>query len=137
MLLKISKTIGIISKSRFFLSSKSLLSLHYSLVYPYLNYCNIVWASTYPCNLNRLFLLQKRMVRIICGAEHLAHSAPLFHKLNILDIFNINAFLIPCFLYSYHNHLLPDTFSRQYLHYEPTNAHVLYAQCHKLSSTSL
>ena len=33
---KISKTIGIISKSRFYLSRKSLLSLYYTLVYPYL-----------------------------------------------------------------------------------------------------
>ena len=60
---KISKTIGIMSKSRFYLSRKSLLSLYYTLVYPYLNYCNIVWTSNYPSNLNRLFLLQKRIVR--------------------------------------------------------------------------
>ena len=33
---KISKTIGIISKSRFYLSRKSLLSLYYTLVYLYL-----------------------------------------------------------------------------------------------------
>ena len=51
---KVSKTIGIISKARFFLSSKSLLSLYYTLVYPYLNYCNIAWCSTYPSNLNRI-----------------------------------------------------------------------------------
>ena len=43
---KVSKTIGIISKARFLLSSKSLLSLYYTLVYPYLNYCNIAWCST-------------------------------------------------------------------------------------------
>lgn len=43
---KISKlvTSGIISKSRFYLSRKSLLSLYYTLVYPSLNYCNIVWS---------------------------------------------------------------------------------------------
>ena len=51
---KVSKTIGIIGKARFFLSSKSLLSLYYTLVYPYLNYCNITWCSTYPSNLNRI-----------------------------------------------------------------------------------
>lgn len=69
---KISKTIGIMSKSRFYLSRKSLLSLYYTLVYPYLNYCNIIWSSNYPSNLNKLLLLQKRIVRIICGAEYLA-----------------------------------------------------------------
>ena len=39
---KVSKTMEIISKARFFLSSKSLLPLYYTLVYPYLNYSNIV-----------------------------------------------------------------------------------------------
>ena len=107
---KISKTIGIISKSRFYLSRKSLLSLYYTLVYPYLNYCNIVWSSNYPSNLNRLLLLQKRIVRIIGGVDYFAHTGPLFYSLNILDIFNINAFFVACFMYSYHNHFLPNTF---------------------------
>ena len=59
---KVSKAIGIISKARFFLPSKSLLSLYYTLVYPYLNYCKIAWCSTYPSNLNRILYLQKRIV---------------------------------------------------------------------------
>ena len=65
---KLSKTIGIISKSCFFISSKSLLTLYHTQVYPCLSYCNIVWSSTYPSNLNRIFLLQNRIVRIISGA---------------------------------------------------------------------
>ena len=72
---KVSKAIGIISKARFFLSSKSLLSLYYTLVYPYLNYCNIAWCSTYPSNSNRILYLQKRIVWIICGVEYLTHTA--------------------------------------------------------------
>ena len=88
------KTIGIISKAVFFLSSKSLLFLYYTLVYQYLNYWNIAWCSTYPSNSNSLLYLRKRIVRIIGGAEYLAHTAPLFRTLNTLDIFNINAFFV-------------------------------------------
>ena len=44
---KISRSIGIISKSRFFISQTSLFMLYYSLVYPYLYYGNIIWGSTY------------------------------------------------------------------------------------------
>ena len=112
---KVSKTKGIISKARFFLSSKSLLSLSKTLVYPYLNYCNTAWCSTYPSNLNRILYLQKRIVRIICGTEFLAHTAPLFRTLKILDIFNINAFFVACFMYSYHNNLLPHTFNTTFV----------------------
>ena len=62
---KISKSIGIIRKSSFFLLKQSLFTLYYSLVYPYLQYCNIVRASTYASNLFRLVVLQKRIVRIM------------------------------------------------------------------------
>ena len=117
---KVSKTIGIISKARFFLSSKSLLSLSKTLVYPYLNYRNIAWCSTYPSNLNRILNLQKRIVRIICGTEFLAHTAPRFRTLKIRDIFNINTFLVAGFMYSYHNNLLPHTFNITFV----TNRHV-------------
>ena len=112
---KVSKPIGIISKACFFLSSKSLLSLYYTLVYSYPNYCNIAWCLTYPSKLNRILYLQKRIVRIICGAEYLAHTAPLFRTLKVLDIFNINAFFVACFMYSYHNNLLPHTFNTTFV----------------------
>ena len=68
-------------------------------------------AETYPFELNRILYLQKRIVRIICGTGYLAHTAPLFRTLKILDIFNINAFFVACFMYSYHNNLLPHTFN--------------------------
>ena len=44
---KVSKTIGIISKARFFLSSKSLLSLYYTLVYPYLSLRSMAVLSSW------------------------------------------------------------------------------------------
>ena len=103
------------SKARFFLYSKSLLTLYYTLVYQYLNNRNIAWCSTYPSNLNRILYLQKRIVRIICGAEYLAHTAPLLRTLKILDIFKINAFFVACLMYSYHNNLLPDTFNTTFV----------------------
>ena len=42
---KISKSIGIIYNSSFYLPKSSLRSLYYSLVYPYLIYCVSVWGS--------------------------------------------------------------------------------------------
>ena len=44
---KMSKSIGIIiSRASFYLSTRTKISLHCSLVYPYLTYCNIAWSST-------------------------------------------------------------------------------------------
>ena len=53
---KIAKSVGIIYQSRYLLSSATKLSLYYTLIYPYLTYCNIVWSSTYVTNLNRIHL---------------------------------------------------------------------------------
>ena len=57
---KISKSVGLLYKAKYYLPSKSLLTLYYALVYPYLTYCNLIWASTYVTNLQRIYLLQKR-----------------------------------------------------------------------------
>ena len=86
---KISKSVGLLYKSRFFLTQKSKISLYYSLVYPYIQYCNIIWSSTYPSSLNRILLLQKRIIRIVANADYLSHTKPLFKNLKILDIFNL------------------------------------------------
>ena len=73
----ISKSIGVIARSHFVLSTKTKLSLYYSLIYPYINYCNIIWSSTYVTSLNRIWLLQKRIVRVMTNSDYCAHSAPL------------------------------------------------------------
>ena len=90
-------------------------SLYYTLIYPYLTYCTTVWSSTYVTNLNRIFLLQKRAVRIITNADFRAHSEPLFFRLKILDIYNINSFYTAQFMFSYYHQLLPPLFSNLFV----------------------
>ena len=108
---QIAKSVGIIFRSRFHLSSRTKLALYYSLIYPYITYCNSTWSSTYVSALNRIFYLQKRAVRAITNSDYRAHSAPLFAKLGIMDIFQINSFQISKFMFYYHNQLLPSMFS--------------------------
>ena len=105
----------IIAKARFYLSSQTLMTLYYSLVYPFLTYCNVAWSSTYCSNLNCIYLLQKRLVRLITKAHYLANTAPLFSQLKVLDIFSINSFSVATFMYSYHNNLLPSSFHDLFL----------------------
>ena len=98
--LNISKSIGIIYRSRFFLSSKSKLALYYSLVYPCLSYCKITWASTYVTN----------AVRVLTNSDFRAHSAPLFLHLKILAVFKVNEFHVAKFMFCYHHQILPPLF---------------------------
>ncbi len=46
---KISKAIGVIYRNRFTLSSNTKLSLYYTLIYPYLTYCNTVCMVFHLC----------------------------------------------------------------------------------------
>ena len=104
---KISKSIGIIYRSRSELSTKTKLSLCYTLFYPYLSYCNIVWSSTYVTSLNRILLLQKRALRAITNSDYRAHSVPLFIQLKFLHIYKVNSFHIAKFTFLYNQRLLP------------------------------
>ena len=50
---KIAKNTGIIARTAHILPPSIRLKLYYSLIYPYLAYCNLVWASTYTTRLKR------------------------------------------------------------------------------------
>ena len=89
---KISKTIGIFFKIRYLVPYKVLLSLYYSLIYPYLIYCLLVWGGTFKTHLADILILQKKVVRIITNSNYFAHTDPLFHSTGILKIGDLYEF---------------------------------------------
>ena len=106
---------GVICKSSVCLPVTSLRTLYYSLVYPYLVYCASVWASTYPTNLNRLVLLQKKIIRIISKKPFDAHTDPIFKSLQIMKLSEIYFFQVGKFMFSYKIGLLPNVFKEMLL----------------------
>ena len=79
---KVSKSVGIIYKSSFYLNKTSLCTLYCSLVYPYLHYCATVWDSSYQSNFKRLINLQKRVIRIVSRSSFDAHANLIFKLTN-------------------------------------------------------
>ena len=59
---KVRKSIGIILPVRHHLPRHILLSLYRTLIHPYFEYCNIVWAVNKSCVLDKLFICQKRQL---------------------------------------------------------------------------
>ena len=96
---KISKSIGILYKLRNVVPNYILLNLYHSLVYPYLIYCNVIWGNSFNSILNPLFILQKRVIRIINGESFLAHTNVLFHKCNILKLGDLSNMCMSIFVY--------------------------------------
>ena len=84
--LKLSKTVGILSKVRCYVSKHILVMLYYSLIYPFLTYGVHVWGLTFPTFLTQLFIIQNRAIRIISFPEPKSHSEPLFKSLNLLKL---------------------------------------------------
>ena len=49
-------------------------------------HCAEAWGSIYVITIYCLDLLQKRVIRLICGAKILDHTNILFHNVHILQI---------------------------------------------------
>jgi len=120
---KVAKNIGILARVSYLLPSRVLHTLYYSLVYPYLTYCNIAWASNYSSRLNRLSILQRRVVRIIAGRSLITNTASRFSMLRILNIPQINKLQICEFMYRFANKSLPPIFSRYFSKISDTHSH--------------
>ena len=75
---KVSRGIGILNKCKKYFNSATLLTLYYSFIYPYFNYCNCIWGNTCKTYLLPLIKLQKMALRIIGGAERRAHTEDIF-----------------------------------------------------------
>jgi hypothetical protein len=91
---KLSKQIGILYRLRPYVPQDVMQKLYYSLVYPYLIYCNLVWGGTHGAHLSPLVVLQKKIVRIITGEGYLAHTDPLFFRTGILKLADIHTYIL-------------------------------------------
>lgn len=103
----VSKYNGIIRKVRPFLPTDSLFTLYNTLVFPYLNYCAILWADKNNSHIQSLFLMQKKIIRTCTNSLWLAHTDPLFADLKTLKIHDIYTFQTAQFMYSYFHDLIP------------------------------
>ena len=101
-------------KARHYLSLKTLQTIYDTMVYPYLTYCNIICTNTYPTRLKSIFMIQKKIVRIMTFAKYKDKSRPLFLSLKILKIYELNIYLMALFMYSYFNDNLPSYYTNYF-----------------------
>ena len=86
IVIKISRTIGLISKLRHFVPKHTLINIYRSLIAPYLSYGLIVWGQACKSYLDKLLKLQKRVLRFIYFSDHNQHAIPLFSDAGILPL---------------------------------------------------
>ena len=108
---KIRRSVGILSKIRYYVSTEILMNLYYALVYPLIMYGLIVWGNTYETTIKPVFVIQKREVRVITFSNFEQHSSPLFKALKIVKFPDLVTYLIAIYMYKFHNQLLPGVFA--------------------------
>ena len=105
------------------LPSNVLLTLYNSFILPYLNYSVIVWGGSIT-QYNKLFILQKRAVRIMLKAGYLDHTTPLFTNLNLLKLTDIYYLNLGKFMFKQMNNLLPTCFKNIFVFTSDVHCHV-------------
>lgn len=96
---KISKSIAILRLLKFVYPTRILRTIYMSLIHSHLNYCNLIWGAAENTNLDPLFKLQKRAVRIISNSHFLDHTPPIFKSLKVLNIYKIYIFNCSLFIF--------------------------------------
>ena len=112
---KVARSVGILSKLKYYLPESAMLQLYYSLVHSQLIYGVAVWGNTFPSYLAKLTRLQNKALRLVTSSDWNASAAPLYQKLNILSLSKLNKFEIAKFIFNYNNKCLPTTFDQHFI----------------------
>ena len=94
-----------------YLTSKSLVSVYYSLIYPYLYYGCPLWENNFESPLSKVVKLQNQTVRIINDVQLMEPITPHYVTLRLLkfpDIVKLNTSLL---FYDYLNNDKISSFS--------------------------
>ena len=76
-----------------------LKAMYHAHVGSIINYCNIIWANICPTNLQPLVLILKRAIRNVTKSDFIAHTAPLFKQMKILDLEGIKKLSLASYFY--------------------------------------
>ena len=107
---KVSKLIGILVRARKILHRKPLCSLYQTLIKPYFSYSILLWGNSFKTHLQKLIILQKKIVRIITNSEFRAHTANLFVEIKIMPLEKLYIYFAGIYLYKCRNKLTPKLF---------------------------
>ena len=104
---KLSKCCAIMYRASSLINKHCMHILYYSLFMPYIIYCAEVWGNTYATNIHCLVVLQKRVIRLICGAKRLDHTNVLFYNVHILKIPDLVKLKTAIIMFKAYHYILP------------------------------
>ena len=104
---KLSKVNAILNKLKRYLPKHILRTLYCTMFLPHITYGLLLWG----CDLDRLFNLQRKALRLINTSKFNAHTEPLFLKYNLLKLPDLCTLHEMRFCYRLENKMLPSYYS--------------------------
>ena len=84
--LKVRRTVGVVARVRLFVPRTTLSNIYQSLILPYLTYGLAAWGQAAKTCLQKILVLQKRVLRLMYLFEPTAHAVPSFFSSKILPL---------------------------------------------------
>lgn len=81
--------VGLLHRYSDLLPKKILVLIYNTFINSKISYCIEIYGTAYKSNMSKIFIVQKRILRIIYKAPPLTHSAPLFQESQLLNIYNL------------------------------------------------
>ena len=126
---KVAKGVGIILKARKLFDQETLLTLYYTFVYPYLNYCIHVWGKAYNVHIHDLIILQNKAIRIVHGVSPRTNANKLYFDYNILSLKRLYSYNIGIFMYKFSKNMLPELFENFFCNVASVHEHSTRSAC--------
>ena len=118
---KISSGIGMLNRLKHFLPNHVLKIIYCSLILPYIHYGILTWGF----NMEKIFILQKKAVRLIDKAFFLEHTENIFKKYNLLKVRDIFHSKCLSMYYSIKNKTIPISLRNLVSPYQPPHSRIL------------
>ena len=106
---KLNKSNAILSKVRHFVDQKTLKAIYHAIFESHLYSSSLVWAQNFNST-KRLFILQKKALRLMFFLRREAHTNPLFKDFNILKFHDKIALENCIFIQKFFKQQLPQPF---------------------------
>jgi len=111
---KISKIGYSIRMIKNILPKQNLKTLYQTLIQPHFVYGITFWGGTYDTYLNKLFVQQKKLIRIITNSKYNEHTDPLFNELKLLKLSELHKLYTAKLMYKASRCQLPEPINVKY-----------------------
>ena len=88
--------------------------IYNSLVKSHLEYGILAWGNAKSKEINKISIIQKRIIRTLSNSKYNAHTDPIYSCLKILKFEDILQYNSITFMYKYTNSPLPDSFTNMF-----------------------